>query len=250
MQLPGDEVHICCVALDNFAPQAQKFYQQLTIDEKRRADRYSFAIDKKRYIIVRGILRQIIGDYLSVDPGKIEFNYRQHGKPTLTDIFSDTRLCFNVSYSGELALLAFTFDREVGVDIEYIRGIADMEQIVEHFFTDTEKKVFCNLSQHMRKEVFFQIWTRKEALLKAIGKGLYLSLDAFDVLPVSEKPVIFLDKDVKLNSEKKKKWYLEDLNTHPGFAAAYAVEGPASYRWIGWPRQVRVEKKQHVLQGV
>ena len=234
MLLVVDEVHICCIGLDDFASQVQTFYQQLTIDEKRRAERYNFTSDKKRFITVRGVLRQIISNYLNVDPERIEFNYSHHGKSVLTNIYSDTDLRFNVSHSGELAMFVFALDREVGVDIEYIREIPEMEQIVDHFFTDTEKIRFYKLSKDIRKKVFFQIWTRKEALLKAIGKGLYLSLDAFDVFSSPGKPINILNQDINHISDKTSSWYVKDINPHACFAAAYAVEGHVSHRWIHW----------------
>ena len=234
MQPAIDEVHVCCISFDDFLLQEQTFSQHLTIDEKKRADRYYFAKDKKRYIIVRGILRQIISNYLEVAPGKIEFSYSRYGKPAITGVFSDTQLCFNVAHSEKLALFAFTLNREVGVDIEFIRDIPEMEQIIEHFFSDTEKKYFYGLSANMKKEVFFQMWTRKEAFLKATGEGLHRALDTFDVITAPGKFVNLLKSKDKLKTNIISNWYLKDLSTHPGFVAAYAVQGLTKLRWINW----------------
>jgi 4'-phosphopantetheinyl transferase len=79
------------------------------------------------------------------------------------------------------------------------------------------------------------MWTRKEAFLKAIGKGLHVPLDAFDVLSLSEKPVDVSNEDIKIHSDKTLIWHVKDLKPHSAFAAAYAVEGQASHRWFHWP---------------
>ncbi len=228
MQLVTGEVHVCCISLNAFSYQIQVFSQQLSLDEKRKADRFHFVRDKNRFIIVRGILKQIISLYLDVNPINIGFTYGRHGKPALTDTFSGSGLRFNVSHSEGLALFAFALDREVGVDIECIRDIPEMEQIVARFFSCSEKEIFRRLPENRKRDVFYQMWTRKEAFLKAVGKGLHVPLDSFTVLPQS-------DEEGHWCLNRASGWYIKDLHPWPGFAGAFAVEGKTSHRWIHWP---------------
>ncbi len=235
MQLVTDEVHVCCISLNAFSHQTQVFSQLLSLDERRKADRFHFASDKKRFIIVRGILRQIVSFYLDVNPIDLEFTYSRHGKPALTGTFSESGLHFNVSHSEGLALFAFALDRDIGVDIEFIQNIPELEQIVERFFSCSEKEIFRRLPENRKKYVFYQMWTRKEAFLKAVGKGLHISLDSFTVFPILDEPVAVLNNCGSAALDIPSGLYVNDLHPWPGFAGAFAVEGKTSHCWIHWP---------------
>ena len=237
MKLGTDEVHLWRITLDDLGSQAQKLFQKLSMDEKRKAERFHFERDRKRYIIGRGVLREIASGYLGANSGQFQFHTGTYGKPALSGMYSSKTLHFNVAHSGGLALFAFALDREVGVDIEYIRDIPEMEHIVERFFSDAERKVFYRVSENMKKEVFFQMWTRKEAFLKAVGEGLHRSLDTVDVMTVPGKVVDLLKTQGKSTTNGTSSWHLTDLQPYPGFLAAYAVKGPARHRWIHWPVQ-------------
>jgi len=162
MELMADDIHVWSVSLDQLASRVQTLSQTLSPDERMRAERFHFEEDRNHFIISRGILRTILGRYLSVEPDKLQFCYGKHGKPALADISGKGRICFNSSRSEGLALYAFTRDREIGIDIEHIRDIPEMEHIVEGFFSEREKVVFRSLPESKRKEAFFHCWTRKE----------------------------------------------------------------------------------------
>ena len=229
LELGNNEVHIWCVSLDQLASRFQILSQKLSMDEHMRAERFYFERDRKRYIIGRGILRTIIGYYSGVEAGKLRFRYGRHGKPALADTFGKGMIYFNLSHSKGLALYAFTRDSEIGIDIEHIREIPEMEHIVERFFSEREKAVFRALPESKKKEAFFNCWTRKEAFIKAIGDGLYQPLYKFDVSLSPGEPVDLLS--IEGDSTKASGWCIQDLSPASGFAAACAVEGLCQLRW-------------------
>jgi 4'-phosphopantetheinyl transferase len=176
-----------------------------------------------------------LGYYLNVAPGLIRFSYGIHNKPALADGPGRGKLFFNLSHSHGMALYAFTNEREIGVDIEYIRDIPDMEQIVEHFFSARELTVFRALSESRKRESFFNCWTRKEALIKATGEGLSYPLDGFVVSMVPDEPARLIS--INGNTGVAARWSIRDIKPAAGYAAALAVPGRAGYvhcrEWVG-----------------
>ncbi|MDR4499099.1 MAG: 4'-phosphopantetheinyl transferase superfamily protein [Candidatus Scalindua sp.] len=128
---------------------------------------------------------------------------------------SDEELNFNVSYSNELILYAVSLNRRIGVDIEFIRPDFADEQIVKRFFS---------LPKKIRKEAFFTCWARKEAYLKATGKGIASGMDQFVVSLIPGEPAELIS--TKINPEETSSFWIEDLNMGQGYKAALAVEGP------------------------
>jgi len=223
-ELTTDEIHIWYAYLDK--PVSQ-FWGLLSMDERRRAGRFHFEEDRRRFIVRQGILRKILGYYLGVEPSRFQFCYGNNGKPALADTFGKGKVRFNSSHSEGLALYAFTRDREIGVDIEHIGDGFEMEQIAEQFFSTREKAIFRALPESKKKRAFFNCWTRKEAFIKATGDGLSLPLDRFDVSLVPGEPARLLGIDG--DSKAASRWLLQDLKPAPGFAAAFAVKGQSRY---------------------
>jgi 4'-phosphopantetheinyl transferase len=188
-----------------------------------RAERFHFEHDRKRFIVARGILRTILGWYLGVEHSRLQFCYRKNGKPALADTFGKGRIHFNLSHSEGLALYAFTRDREIGVDIEYIHDLSEMDQIAERFFSTGENNVFRELPESKKKEAFFRCWTCKEAFIKAIGDGLSHPLDKFDVSSVPGEPARLLG--IEGDAKAASRWTIQELKPASGFAAAFAAEG-------------------------
>lgn len=230
-ELKNDEIHIWNAALDQPASQIQRLIQTLSIDERVRAKRLRFEADRKRFIVGRGILRNILCGYLSIEPSRLRLNYGNHGKPAIVDNQGREMIQFNLSHSGGLALYAFTRVHAIGVDIEQIHDIPDMEQIAEHFFSVRENSVFRALPESKKREAFFNCWTRKEAFIKALGDGLSWPLDKFDVSLVPGEPARLLR--IEGYSKGASRWSIQELNPAFGFAAALAVEGQ-SWRLHCW----------------
>ena len=232
LELKTDEIHVWCVSLDQQASRFQMLSQTLSPDERMRAERFHFEKDRNHFVISKGMLRTILGSYLSAEPDKLRFCYGKHGKPKLADISGKGRICFNSSRSEGLSLYAFTLDREIGVDIEHIHDVPEVEHIVERFFSEVENELFHSLPESRKKEVFFNCWTRKEAFIKAIGDGLYRPLYKFDVSLSPGEPAELLS--IEGDSTKASGWRIQDLNLASGHAAACAVEGQSQFRLCQW----------------
>jgi 4'-phosphopantetheinyl transferase len=165
--LGKDEAHVWIVRLDASSEAAVL----LSADERERADRFHFQRDKNRFINSRAALRRILGNYLSKDPGALEFAYNPHGKPHLPG----APLQFNLSHSGELALIAITTASAIGVDVELIRDDLSIAALADAILSDQELTAFREMSPAEQRSEFFRIWVIKEAYTKAIGKGLSIA---------------------------------------------------------------------------
>jgi 4'-phosphopantetheinyl transferase len=170
--LPRDEIHVWRASLDQPPARVAALEQTLSLDERSRVQRYRFAHDKQYFIIRRGLLRQMLGDYLGIEPGSLRFHSGPYGKPALAEMSGPYMPHFNVSHSRELALFAFARDCEVGVDIEYVRPVAGAEQIAGRYFPVQERDTLRDLPPDRIYEQFFIHWTRLEAYLKSSGAGL------------------------------------------------------------------------------
>jgi 4'-phosphopantetheinyl transferase len=175
------------------------------------------------FIVARAVLRMILGRYLQIEPKQVQFSYGYHGKPELAERLGDTELRFNLAHSHELALYAFTRGREIGVDIEYLRFIPDAEQIAASFFSAGEIAALQALPANQRQMAFFACWTSKEAYVKAVGKGLALPLDQFEVSLAPGEPAGLLN--VKGAPGEAPRWSLNTWTPAPGYVAALAVKG-------------------------
>jgi 4'-phosphopantetheinyl transferase len=236
--LGNDQIHIWYCALHQEASRCSELIQTLSLDELIRAEKFHFDRDRKNFIVCRGVLRETLGHYLGVEPDQIQFCYGKFGKPALVDTSDMPRIRFNLSHSKNLAVYAFTRDREIGVDIEHTHHIPEMDQIAEQFFSARENAVFCALPPHKKKEGFFNCWTRKEAFIKAIGGGLSVPLNKFDVSLAPGEPARLLK--IEGDSQAASRWTINELQSPSGFAAAVTVEGRSwrlrPCRWIGATR--------------
>lgn len=223
LELPTGEIHIWWVSLDQLDLRLARFIETLALDERRRAERFHFEMDRKRFIIRHGILRKILGCYLNYEPAELQFSYGKHGKPMLADTLGDGIIYFNMSHSEGLALYGFSLDREIGVDIERFCEIPEIDKIVEQLFSKKENDIFRSLPENEKKEAFFKCWTRKEAFVKAVGDGLSRFLDKFEVSVVPDEPARLLR--IEGDSKRGHQWSIQDLQPAPGFVGAFAVNG-------------------------
>jgi len=216
--LTGRTVHVWPVSIQ--APDAvvEQFRAVLTPDETDRAGRFRFPHLQRAFILSRGVLRLLLGRYLNTAPGAIEFSYGSKGKPALAA--SENRLQFNASHSGDLALYAFTMDCEIGVDVEAIRPMPDIEDVARRFFCVEETAELMALPSAQREHGFFLCWTRKEAYIKATGDGLSTPLDTFCVTLHPGEPAAMIH--LKRDPTAARAWTLHNLIPAPGYAAALA----------------------------
>jgi 4'-phosphopantetheinyl transferase len=181
-----------------------------------------FDVHRDRFIAGRGWLRTVLGRYLQTDPALIDFTYSKLGKPALPIAFESTKLNFNLAHSEDLALLAVTQLGTVGVDVECIRPIKNVEDLVARFFSRRENELFQKLPLEERPAAFFNLWTRKEALLKATGEGIAGGLDRVEVSFQAHEPAQLLA--LPDGSGEAAQWSLSELIPAPGFCGAVAIQ--------------------------
>jgi 4'-phosphopantetheinyl transferase len=221
--LAANEVHVWRAQLDLPSSQVQRLRAILTEDEVDRANRFSFEILRQRFIAARGALRSILSRYITIFPGHLRFLYNQYGKPFLAPEFSSYLLNFNLSHSGSMALYAMTRNKEIGVDVERVRSNFEYEEIAERFFSANEVAILRTIPAEQKLEAFYNCWTRKEAYIKAHGKGLSIPLDSFDVSFAPGEPAVLLH--TKDEPQERSLWTLRDIQPGPGYVGALAVKG-------------------------
>jgi len=194
----------------------------LSPDERARAQRFHFERDRNRFVAGRGILRSLLGQFLGVDAGEVAFQYGPHGKPRLADQAATGDLRFNLSHSQDGALFAVTRGRDVGVDLEFIRPLRDMDAVAHRCFSDRVNAELHDLPPEQELRRFFTWWARREAFQKATGEGLAAPLTGFDVAPNAGGPshqVLHPSRPAD-----RERWRIADLDLHPDFAAALAMD--------------------------
>jgi 4'-phosphopantetheinyl transferase len=227
--LPKDEVHVWRATVDWPPEQLQELTQILSPDEREQAARFHLDLDRRRYLVGRGVLRMLVGHCLGTLADGLRFDYSARGKPHVAG-----PLQFNVSHSGQLVLIAVTLDRAVGIDVERIRADIGVNAIAARFYSATESKSLSMLAAHERHEAFFALWTRKEAYLKACGHGLSVPLDQIEVsfLPEDQPRLLAVRHD----AAEAARWTLRQLDVGHGYKAAIAAEGSDwALRCWDWP---------------
>ncbi|MBT5455802.1 MAG: 4'-phosphopantetheinyl transferase superfamily protein, partial [Rhodospirillaceae bacterium] len=153
----------------------------LNQEERARADRYLQQQDAERWTVARATLRLVLASYLDGEPGDIAFEYDTYNKPFLPPDRLTEPLHFNLSHSDEAMLLAVSGVSAMGIDVEAIKPLDDIVQVARRFFEPTETAALLALPEADQLSAFYRCWTRKEAVLKAVGTGLSTPLDSFTV---------------------------------------------------------------------
>jgi 4'-phosphopantetheinyl transferase len=194
----------------------------LSESERQRASRFAFDGDRRRFTVARARLRQLLAARLGARPESIELACGPHGKPRLSGRFADSDLRFNVAHSGDIAVYAFSRGREVGVDVEAVRAIPDVDAVAARFFSRRENEAYRALASGDRAFGFFNCWTRKEAFVKALGNGLRHPPDSFDVSLAPGEPARIL----RIGNEPGRycRWRMAGFVPLPGYVAAAVIE--------------------------
>jgi 4'-phosphopantetheinyl transferase len=220
--LLGNDTHVWRARLDGHEQDASSLTLLLSPDEQQRALRFHFDRDRRHFIVARGLLRLLLGQYAGCAPEQIEFCYGPQGKPALAGRID---LQFNIAHSHGAGLFAFTMDAPIGVDAEYI-GSIEYDDLAARFFSAAERAALTTVSPERRQDAFFACWTRKEAYVKALGSGLNVPLDRFDVAAVPDGPArLLVDRG---DPDAAGEWALHDIDGGPGFRAALAVRKRAT----------------------
>ena len=208
-KLKENTVHLWQAHIPTLANFENDFLQYLTIDEVTRANRFHFPLHRLRFIIARGLLRKILKLYTDET---IAFIYGPKGKPFLRN--NKMKLQFNVSHSEDWVVYAITLNTEIGVDVQKIDD-HEHESIAKRHFSEQEYNALMAFPESERPLVFCSIWAAKEAIVKALGEGLHVSLQSFAVSVLEPSQWILLPGG--------EKYYLSYFFTHPDYQAAFAT---------------------------
>jgi 4'-phosphopantetheinyl transferase len=221
--LPADEVQIMAARLSDSSPVLPRLEGLLSRPESVRRDRFHFPLDRDRFTLARGGLRLLLAHYCRTSPADLVLGYSPEGKPVLDAPANGGGLNFSVSHSGDLVVYAFARERLVGIDLEQVRTMVDEESLVKGYFSAEEASSYRALPEAERTRGFFRGWTRKEAILKALGVGLGGGLDTFTVTLGPDEPARLLKgKPGGIDADR---WSLHDLPIDPEYITALAVVG-------------------------
>jgi len=236
--LASGAVHVWRLRLDLPVADVASLRRVLTDEERERADRFHADRHRQRFIACRAQVRQLLGGYLQEHAERIGFCYGPQGKPALAAPWNNSGIRFNVSNSQDLALCAVVLDRELGVDIEHIREGRDLEGLAERFFAPREVETLRSLPADRRTEAFFDCWTRKEAVLKAVGIGISFPLDRLVVTLTPGEPPRVIELEGPATAEND--WWLAHLDPAPQYVGALAARGHPGVvsRWTFEPSVV------------
>lgn len=224
-----NHIHLWQIPLDEI-PNYMPYQTILPSDEKERANRFIFEKHRRRFTLAHFALRKILSKYLALPPESIMFEALSHGKPVLQTKQNPLHIEFNLSHSGETALLGLRLDKIIGVDIEYHRT-RDFLDLAEHVFSDKECQILFDIKgEDAQMNAFFHIWAQKEAFIKAIGQGLSYPLKDFSVSPLP--PAALLEA----LHEDKSLWYFHSFkpfsDAHAAIATLIPVEKFSLFKFV------------------
>ena len=202
--------------------------------EWARAERFHLPRDRNRYIAARGQMRILLAGYLNQVPAAVALEVGRNGKPELQAVTGAERVHFNLSHSEGVGVMALGIGDELGIDVERIRPMPDASAIAEHVFAAGETLALGGLADDARAEAFFRYWTRKEAVVKSLGRGLSHPLDGFELAADGLAPERLLFPG---EGPSATRWVLPLSPPYPGFVAALASAGALPHvRQQVWPQ--------------
>lgn len=176
-ELSDRQIHIWYIPL--IKPlYSDQFFLHLTDYEKVRSNGFATDLLSEKYIVCHGILNILLKLYLGINlRNQLDFEFSTNEKPKLSDHLNTKNIQFNLSRSNNLAVVAFARHHQIGVDIECKLPINDMDYVAKKILKNQEYENFVRVEEKKKKEIFYEIWVRKEAFAKAVGKGLLYPLE-------------------------------------------------------------------------
>lgn len=212
-ELAAGQIHLYILSINDLPVDKAMLDTCLHEEEKARAARFIHPQHGEAFRRVRGMLRVLLASYLEAAPSSLHFEYAEHGKPALQ---AHTGLQFNLSHSGDMAAYAVRRDAEVGVDIEYMRPQRDLAGMIRHVASTAEQSELAALAEALRPAAFYRLWTRKEAFIKACGRGLGMGLGSIHI-GVSETASPL---PVEYKEQVLPEWFVQDINPPSDYKVA------------------------------
>ena len=231
--MAADTVDVWQIDLAEPRAGIQQVRRLLSPDEIQRADRFYFEEHRRRFTVARAAMRQILARHTDCAPRDIVFSYGAKGKPELAGRLEKFGIKFNLSHSFDLGLLAVTRGLSVGADIELVSPEFATQEIARRFFSPREVDALSAQPPGERAEAFFSCWTRKEAYIKALGEGISVPLDSFEV--TFGQGVVAALRRVTFDPGEISRWRVYDIQTTERYKAALVVEGQGHFlRHLQW----------------
>jgi 4'-phosphopantetheinyl transferase len=222
--IAGEDVHLWLAQVGDL-PEDGRLNASLSPDEQIRAQRLHKRCDRELFVLAHAMLRDVLARYLPLAPQAIRLDTGAHGKPRLARQHG-SNLQFSLAHSGGLALLGIARRHEIGVDVEAAVPHDDLADVAAHCFSPDERAALARVEGSARCDLFHILWTRKEACVKAWGKGLRIPLQDFSVLPptdaLTESAIRRPDVDAQTLG------YCRTVPVPDGYAAAVVLAGPGS----------------------
>jgi 4'-phosphopantetheinyl transferase len=221
--IDADRVHVWRLPLRPPAAVLASVRRNLSPAELERARGIRSPRDREAFVAGRGLQREVLALYAGIEPAEVAYQRGPQGKPVLSGAAGEAGLRFNASNSGDLALVALSWGRDVGVDLERLHAMPDLVALARRFFTASESDALAAMEPPVREAAFFRCWTLKEAFVKAAGGGLSIRLDAFEVAFADPGAAALLA--TRDDPSEAARWTLVSLDPGSGYAGALAVEG-------------------------
>lgn len=223
-KLTGDEVQVWRLSLDEESASDKDDLKLLSQEETERASRLRVGQIRQQFLVGRNWVRRLLGHAMGISPTAVPITVGAYGKPELP-ADDESRIHFNVAHSRNTVLVALSRLGPVGIDLEYLDRATDVMEVARHSLTDEEISILSAIDDaQSRVHAFFRCWTRKEAVVKADGRGLSLPLTSFEVPLVpacQEFPVAVVNVD-----GSHSQYYLSDIPFDQGAACAIATSVP------------------------
>lgn len=217
-----ETINVSFFRLDQTPKEIASLEALLSSEEVQRAKRFKFSKDHDRFIARHGILRILLSSFTGFEISNLEIKKEENGKPFLSGQNTQNAIHFNISASDYIAAYCFSKIKGIGIDIEKIRDIPDMMDIVASNYTEREAFKIAHCEEGKRLDMFYKIWTRKEAVLKAQGVGLLVPLNSVDVSLSLDQ-----EKTTKIkisNDNKSAPIWVKQINCESGYRAAIAAK--------------------------
>jgi 4'-phosphopantetheinyl transferase len=212
-----DQIHLWVAYLSRWETRLNEMESLLDPSERIRAER--LVIPKRRYefILQRGILRSILSPYVDDKPERIQISASEDGKPFLPGNI----IQFNLSHSNDLMVCGITSGTRIGVDIQHLYQMENFEQVMAKILTPSEMDLMHDTPENEKQELFFSIWTAKEAYLKALGTGLRTKVNAIQICWDQMNGAIFQIDDPADDRD----WFIQEIEIESGYKSFLVVEG-------------------------
>jgi 4'-phosphopantetheinyl transferase len=210
--LPGKFVDIWFGHLAEAAENRSNLLACLSEAEQQKSETFKLLDMRRRYIAVRALVRKTLAPYLAVEPVQVQFLVGEHGKPHL----AGNELHFNISHTADELLIAVSNMQDIGVDIELIKPRTNLDAVAERCFSAAEYAVWQALDKDQQPQAFYRLWTKKEAFVKAVGRGIALGLDQCEVQVEVHGQLCAIPAEFGAASD----WKVAELNIAKHVAAA------------------------------